>query len=268
MIDTNPVVVSNYTVSPGEYCRKINFAALSILNLFLRKHSDGDGNDPNPVWGFKFYDSYGKQFDYGKNHFYDLEIKDFEIFEEELTKRIVNGWTENRKISCPIAQQLTCALADIVSEFQWERPEFFSPIKSNTSIEKKFKQDFGDNNSSSNFVFLFTPCPSCCGKVKYFEKENLTSVPELQQALVKKELYEKMVHVNKIALYWLDTGVKSNRKVCLLNRLILQLMILIYIQYGKCVFTQPIPCSDYQEEKSENFKLGFNALLGLGSYRC
>eukprot|EP00794_Sanderia_malayensis_P011693 gene11693-12909_t len=230
LIDTTPITLLNNVVTPPDYYLQLHYSALKIVTFFLAQHAN-ENDSYGPVWGYKFYDSIGAQPHYGQHHFYDLGMKSFAMFEDRLKEKFLgtSRQVEQKNISTPMSQQLSCALADTISGFQWERPEFMSPKKSikrmEISLSRKWKGHTSVNSQKSNWVFLLSPCPSCCGLADYFGKSSFASVTDLQTALIKKELIDKIVNINKIALYWVDTGLNSDEKImdpfhCLLSEVL------------------------------------------------
>eukprot|EP00795_Rhopilema_esculentum_P006211 gene6211-11619_t len=217
MIDVNPLTSQNASFCFEDTVRLIRFSIVRILTYFGGRHrSAGGKSDTSPLWGFKFYKSSGGQLEYGNHHFYDLKLKDFENFEEELELKLAKAkedFSLKSRSQGFVADQLSCALAEVVTGFQWERPDFFSPVKANrkTGIEKQ--NNTQNRNDASNFVFLFTPCPCCCGDVSYFSNGKPSNPSDLKAALMKDEVYKKMTLENKIVFHWVDLGSAWSAKM-------------------------------------------------------
>ena len=217
MIDTKPLTSGNYEICIDDVLRQIRFCTLRILTYFGGKHKlSGRKGSSGPLWGYKFYKSSGGHLDYGNHHFYDLKLKDFENFEEELEERFLKAKGEGKlrrsSSSVSIADQFSCTLAEVVAGFQWERPDFFSPIKSNRKLinnKKPIPQIF--EPIVSNFVFLFTPCPACCGDVNYFCNGDPSNPTGLQNSLIKEEVSRKMMNDCKISFNWIDVGKNAGK---------------------------------------------------------
>eukprot|EP00112_Aurelia_sp_Birch-Aquarium-sp1_P017918 Seg4202.2 transcript_id=Seg4202.2/GoldUCD/mRNA.D3Y31 product=Treslin protein_id=Seg4202.2/GoldUCD/D3Y31 len=206
MIDIKPALLECSDFNIEDNWRQIRFSILRLLTYFGGKHKSSGGKvGTGPLWGFKFYKSSGGHLEYGSHHFFDLKLKDFESFEEELKGRIDQTSYEQSLASSDVSSQLSCALAEVVAGFQWERPDFYSPIKAKRKDSNRKQEDIR-NDAVNNFVFLFTPCPSCCG-VRYFSKKTNVSSPTcLRSLLMKEELYRKIVFESKISLHWIDIG--------------------------------------------------------------
>lgn len=206
MIDVNPLLSSNQSFDVENVVNQIQFCTLRILTYFGGKHKlSGRKGSSGPLWGYKFYKSSGGHTEYGNHNLFDLNLKDFENFEVELQERFVKAKEEKRskKTQIPIAEKLSCVLAEIVAGFQWERPDFFSPVKSRRRSCKLIEHT---KTSTSNFVFLFTPCPGCSGDVNYFSSSTPSSASDLQSLLIKEEISRKMIDNSRIAFHWVDVG--------------------------------------------------------------
>ena len=206
IIDIRPALLESSDFDHEDNWRQIQFSILRLLTYFGGKHKSGGGKvGTGPLWGFKFYKSSGGHLEYGNHHFFDFKLKDFESFEEEFKVRIDQTRHEQSLTSPDVSSQLSCALAEVVAGFQWERPDFYSPIKAKKNDPNRKKQDI-KNDAMNNHMFLFTPCPSCCGARYFSKKTTVTSSTCLKSLLMKEELYRKIVFESKISLHWIDTG--------------------------------------------------------------
>ena len=208
MIDTKPLTSNNGNICNEDIVKQLRFSILRILTYFGGKHSlSGRKGSLGPLWGYKFYSSSGVHLEYGSHNFFDLKLKDFQRFEEELEDRFANKKDAERcSSSASVADHLSCALTEVLAGFQWERPDFFSPVKSNRRTASKTKVSAIDESEESNFVFLFTPCPGCCDNVCYFPHGNPRSSVELKNALIKEEVSKKMINDCRVSFNWVDVG--------------------------------------------------------------
>ena len=215
MIDAKPVTSNNTEFFTDYVAKQVRFSILRILTYFGGKHRlSGRKESLGPLWGYKFYKSSGGHLDYGSHHFFDLRLKDFERFEDELEEKLLNTKeVERYSMSDSVADRFSCALAEVVAGFQWERPDFFSPVKSGRKVGSKRNTPMISESDVSNFVFLFTPCPGCCGDTVYFPHGPPSSSAELQSALMKEEVSKKIMNDCRISFNWIDIGT-SFGKVC------------------------------------------------------
>ena len=96
--------------------------------------------------------------------------------------------------------------------FNGKGPDFFSPVKSNRRTDSKTKVSTISESEVSNFVFLFTPCPGCCGNTYYFPHGSPKSSVELKNALIKEEVSKKMINDCRVSFNWIDVG-RNTREV-------------------------------------------------------
>lgn len=220
MIDVQPLEAENGEKYMKDITKQIRFCILRILTYFGGKHKEsGRKGNSGPLWGYKFYKSKGGHLEYGNHHLYDLKLDDFQNFEDELEDKFQKAKEEEKlkkslSTRVSIAEQFSCVLAEIVANFQWERPDFFSPVKSNKKANKNLKITPQMDKSFSNFVFLFTSCPGCCRDSDYFSKKYPKTSFELQNALIKDELSQKMINDCRISFNWIDTGCQVGNENC------------------------------------------------------
>ena len=228
LIDEDPYMTELDRSGP-DFTQHIKFSVLRILSYFGAKNTAcGSKTKEGIYWGFKFYSSVRTSIKYSNCQFYDYSLNDFENFESELDKRLskdarIKGHknTKSKTDFNFAAGHLSRAFAELVSEFQWERPDFLSPQKATIKSRKKGNsvplatQSLADANS--NYTFLFTPCPWCCRDridVNYFDTGKFPETKDsLKDAFAPESLYKKITQTCKIGLYWVDTGCMKHGSV-------------------------------------------------------
>ena len=213
VIDTESLVIGDSNFSNGDIVKEIRFGILRVLTHFGGKHGvSGEKGNLAPLWGYKFFRSSGGHLEYGNHHFFDMKLIDFQRFEEELEEKALKRRAGDKfSSSGVIGDQFSCTLAEVVEGFQWERPDFLSPVKSNRRSVSEGKGPMICETEISNFVFLFAPCPGCCEFGNYFPHGIPSSAVELQTALVKEEVGKKMKNDCKISFNWIDMGKKAGK---------------------------------------------------------
>ena len=195
-------------LEPGKQniiCINIHLTCLRILTYFAHASYTLDIK-PSVFWGFKFYESRKRNYShlYKQNPFYEYSINKFQEFEKELYENLHN---EFDMIECieKVSQKTfpgDCfrdALQEIISDYQWDRPELFSPAKVKDRT----------NRSKTNYIIVFSYSSNIVNENSY---ENFDLEKRFIDMLLPDTLRSKMGNLG-ITLCWVDIGSEWNTKV-------------------------------------------------------
>ena len=195
-------------LEPGKrniICINIHLACLRILTYFAHASYTLDIK-PSVFWGFKFYESRKRNYShlYKQNPFYEYSINKFQEFEKELYENLHN---EFDMIECieKVSQKTfpgDCfrdALQEIISDYQWDRPELFSPAKVKDRT----------NRSKTNYIIVFSYSSNIVNENSF---ENFDLEKRFIDMLLPDTLRSKMGNLG-ITLCWVDIGSEWNTKV-------------------------------------------------------
>ena len=216
LIDVNAENLLN-DIKPSELSNAIRLCALRILTYFSDKLGKGNSN---LRWGYKFYNSGAITHLYERHEFREFRVEYFEEFEQDICKRLDESLDKEIQVknsdiqdggvhvsSCQKpspAKCLTCALTDLVHDFEWEQPEISSPFKRPRRVSQT---NDVNNNSSTNFVFLFSWCPCSKGLMSSFCDRSIKSCENFRNVVLPSALHKKFRGNCKISLLWVDTGL-------------------------------------------------------------
>lgn len=195
-------------LEPGKrniICINIHLTCLRILTYFAHASYTLDIK-PSVFWGFKFYESRKRNYShlYKQNPFYEYSINKFQEFEKELYENLHN---EFDMIECieKVSQKTfpgDCfqdALQEIISDYQWDRPELFSPAKVKDRT----------NRSKTNYIIVFSYSSNIVNENSF---ENFDLEKRFIDMLLPDTLRSKMGNLG-ITLCWVDIGSEWNTKV-------------------------------------------------------
>lgn len=206
-------------IKPLELSNAIRLCVLRILTYF----NDQIGKEASNLrWGYKFYNSRVITHVYERHEFKESKVEYFEEFEQEICKRLDESFNKEINFQSSLnvqdgesmqessgkkpspAKCLSCALTDLVHDFEWERPEITSPFKRS----RRYSQtEDVNNNCCSNFVFLFTWCPYSKNLMASFCNRSIKSCDNFRNVVLPTALYQKFRGNCKISLLWVDTGL-------------------------------------------------------------
>lgn len=192
--------------SKGNFiCINIHLTCLRILTYFAHASYTLDIK-PSVFWGFKFYESRKRNCThlYKQNPFYEYSINKFQEFEKELYENLHNEFDvlKSRKNVSPNTFPGDCfrdALQEIISDYQWDRPELFSPAKLKD-------RTFG---SKTNYIIVFSYSANIINENSF---ENIDLEKRFIDMLLPDTLKSKMGNFG-ITLCWVDIGSEWNAKV-------------------------------------------------------
>lgn len=195
-------------LEPGKrniICINIHLTCLRILTYFAHASYTLDIK-PSVFWGFKFYESRKRNYShlYKQNPFYEYSINKFQEFEKELYENLHNEFDMIKCIE-KVSQKTfpgDCfrdALQEIISDYQWDRPELFSPAKVKDRT----------NRSKTNYIIVFSYSSNVVNENSF---ENFDLEKRFIDMLLPDTLRSKMENLG-ITLCWVDIGSEWNTKV-------------------------------------------------------
>ena len=191
-----------------EIIARTHLGCLRILSYF--SHHFNHSNIKSPLlWGYKFYSSrsYRKGGPYRKHQFLDYTTENFDKFETELYERFSKTTKINENKKLHSGEKLKTALTELLSDFQWDRPELISPGK------RRGGSFTLSESNTINFVFLFSYCPvSNPNDCTYFQ-QKYTDASSFIDTLFPNMLYTKFANHLKIGFCWVDTACSIMKTV-------------------------------------------------------
>ncbi|XP_052797062.1 treslin-like [Mya arenaria] len=202
-----------------------NSICLTCLRLlhFLSSQNEKKGTvkksklQHTPIkWSYKFFNSKTCATKLESHKLYDLKLKYFEEFENEVQRRYESSGTGKVQSSAiKPSDSIHLALMQLLADFQWESPDLTSPLKGRKN--KKEAQ------LSYKYAVLFTRCPKTASELKRFTGKQVPDADVFLDTLLPGSLYEQFCKVNKISLYFVDTHHKNHinegdlRSVCIIE---------------------------------------------------
>jgi len=173
--------------------QSIPLCVLRILSFFNSRYKS------RFQWGYKFYNSASLTHQYERHSFQEFTISEFENFEKNAQSRLCDSSTRSSSTACKC---LTCALTEVLHDFQWESNDFNSPLKlTRGKTSTRVKQ---------NVVFLMTSCPKSSESLEVFLGRSLESGESFQSSVMSDALFKEFVDIYRINLYWIDTKQYEN----------------------------------------------------------
>ena len=180
---------SKISKDDGDLDKTLSTVRLSVLKLLTYF-----GNQLSPTslskflrWGCRFYNPAYPSFsqkinfcDFSKKSFEDFELKLESVFEAqrkeqtELNQRkraaaqldYDRSSQSNLEEDLDLGKTLKNVLTSALHDFQWERPDITSPVRS--SFRRKNSKVFSEEPKYHNFVWILDECPHLLEDVKKF----------------------------------------------------------------------------------------------------
>lgn len=168
-------------------------------------------------WGYKFYSSSSLTHRYERHSFQEFCIAEFENFEKNLNSRLgetLKSFEEQQQqqslasTSTNSSKCLTCALTEVLHDFQWKTNDINSPLK--PTRRKR------SSRIKHNVVFLVSSCPKSLQSLEAFLGRNKEDSESFQSAFMSNALFKEFVDIYRINLYWIDTTHSENSVVSLI----------------------------------------------------
>ena len=220
--------------------------SISLNTLKLLTHFASQLNDTVQVqnlrWGYKFCNSV-QSVGLDRSDFQEFNLKKFEEFEEKLesrfeSERVKRAYKDNHD-SCQNAKadveedrklhahKFTQYLRELMTDFQWDRPDVTSPVKSLYRGRGSKKPLLTEEKKQHNIVVLYSCCPHSKEELTLFQSDENCDQSTVMDSLMPTNLCRPFHDELKIRPFWvdltLDTSV-SNEKVSMI--------------YSKCSYEQ------------------------------
>ncbi|XP_050403068.1 uncharacterized protein LOC126819204 [Patella vulgata] len=203
--------------------KSVALSSFRILHYFHSEsryyNCDEYGRQTDCVkWSFKLFDSSVYKVGRKLSNFREFKLRYFEEFEKELENCVSKLLKSNSPPKCReanrktrnpcAADNLSKALNEVLYDFQWEIPEFLSPLKG-----QKQRQMSKLSAQSNNFVFLYSCMPRNNLDLRLFCGKKVIDEDVFMDSFMSQSLY-KMFHLtSKLSLYWIDTHLKPQSSV-------------------------------------------------------
>ncbi|ESO87537.1 hypothetical protein LOTGIDRAFT_235026 [Lottia gigantea] len=167
-------------------------------------------------WSFKFFHSSTYKAVRNQSTLREFRLKHFSEFENECEKILSkqqmksqspkeNPQSKTSKTSSP-ADNLSKALKEVIYDFQWESPEFFSPMKGRKNHLKKAVP------TSSNSVFVFSKIPKDAQDLRSFCGKKVIDDEVFMDSFMSSSLFDMFHILSKLSLFWIDTELHQTFK--------------------------------------------------------
>ena len=219
LIDCNPSLWgSNCSVEDSS--NAIRLCVLKILTYF--SNINVRGKRSNLRWGYKLFNSKTLSHQFERHEFKDFSVEVFEEFETEVLKKlneslaqVSNTLEQNEpdgEKGCSFvkptagAKCISCALTNVVHDFQWERPDISSPVRSTRGNNNLLH---GNRSSTTrNVMFLLSGCPCDDESISNFTGETSSSLrtfDSVRNILMPSMLFKEFKE-RHICLHWVNIG--------------------------------------------------------------
>lgn len=222
LIDENSTNI-NDEIKGKDASNSVCLCVLRILSYFKELR---DRNSFTLRWGFKFYNSRSLNQRYQRHNFKEFCFSEFEDFEKDVCERFeeeIRGraqeqinvevsrtndeFASNTTTTKPTASKsLTCALTDLVHDFQWEINDLHSPLRT-TRRPNPLQQS---SRRTHNVVFLLSNCPRDFNSLREFCGLKIQDLNSLRNAMMSTALFREFNEVYKINLNWINTDYSES----------------------------------------------------------
>lgn len=181
--------------------------ALKVLSYF---NDYGKRKLSTLRWGYQFFSSRTLSHHIERRDFKEFTTDFFEEFENEVSKKFNDCFSQNHTIdrgeACTKlpagAKNISCAFANATHDFQWDGPDTSSPLSSRKTQRNVISR------KTRNIVFLLSDCPWHDASIEEFTGESLSalmSLEGLKNILIPSVLHEELKK-HEICLQWVSTG--------------------------------------------------------------
>ena len=229
LIDSNP----SFWRSNCSFEDTSNAIRLCVLKILTYFSNNSKGKRSNLRWGYKFFNSRTLSHQFERHEFKDFSVEVFEEFETEVSKKLnesfaqVNNTLEQHEPDGEKASSfgkppagakcISCALTNVVHDFQWERPDISSPVRSTRGNNNLLHGNRSSN--TRNVMFLLSGCPCSDESIS-----NLTGEPSASRKTfdgVKNILMPSMLFKEfkqrQICLHWVTVGNAQQEVIIILT---------------------------------------------------
>lgn len=184
----------------------ISLYILRVLS-FLKSQTSVPGKQQkkyNLKWGYKFFSTQGqKNWDVSRSvRFRDFKMRYFEEFERDFKQVLSEHRTKVKPESrgaCYPARYLAKTLTEAIHDFQWETPDFGSPVKTRKGMAEQ-------NAKNRNLSFLFSLIPCDKKALRYFANKVVMDADIFIDSFMSPALKKEFCIQRGIQLFWVDIG--------------------------------------------------------------
>lgn len=209
-----------------------NAIRLCVLRVLTYFNDNGRGKRSNLRWGYKFFNSRSLSHQFERHEFKDFSVKVFEEFENEVSKRLNESFAQQLQVNTlerneqdPDGEEIStfskppagakcisCGFTNAVHDFQWERPDISSPVRTTRGNNKL---GHGNRSKTRNVMFLLSACPCDDDSIADFTGETSSSLRTfdgVKNVLMPSVLYKEFKQ-RHISLHWINTGNARQEEV-------------------------------------------------------
>ncbi|XP_045594124.2 treslin [Procambarus clarkii] len=166
--------------SESELEQNVTRLKLGCLKLLTEFGAQTEKGSEVVRWSCKYYDHHNFKPDTSRKHFVDFNKKSFEDFENDLTDRYCKAFDRKQSVNEPSGSSqhpsegpkphsyiLKKSLQEVLLDYNWDRPDITSPVK---TARKKAKagHKLPEDARPYNTVIVFTKVPQNLAGVKEF----------------------------------------------------------------------------------------------------
>ena len=216
LIDSNPSFWGS-TCSFEDTSNAIRLCVLKILTYFS---NNGRGKRSNLRWGYKFFNSRTLSHQFERHEFKDFSVEVFEEFESEVSKKLNETFAQVNNTQHELDEEgdssfvkppagakcISCALTNVVHDFQWERPDISSPVRSTRGNNNLLHGNRSSN--TRNVMLLLSACPCNDESTSNFTGEASSSqrtFDSVKNILMPSMLFKEFKQ-RQICLHWVNIG--------------------------------------------------------------
>lgn len=222
------------SLSADETTRLVNIFCIAIfrtLLYFSQQLGDNVTASKHKLnkclkWGYKFFNSrchHNKLTNYVLREF---KLRYFEEFEYEMEQKFEERLPKSQHQSNDCLRK---ALMEIIHDFQWDGPEFFSPVKQRRLSRMKSKSTI-EIPRQKNYVFLLTLHPRNVSEIHQFAGKTVKDSEEFLDSFMPPGLYQEFHCAKQLQLFWVDTRQAVENNVIILDLSISSLKLLVIFQ--------------------------------------
>ena len=229
LIDSNP----SFWRSNCSFEDTSNAIRLCVLKILTYFSNNSKGKRSNLRWGYKFFNSRTLSHQFERHEFKDFSVEVFEEFETEVSKKLnesfaqVNNTLEQHEPDGEKASSfgkppagakcISCALTNVVHDFQWERPDISSPVRSTRGNNNLLHGNRSSN--TRNVMFLLSGCPCSDESISNLTGEpsaSLKTFDGVKNILMPSMLFKEFKQ-RQICLHWVTVGNAQQEVIIILT---------------------------------------------------
>ena len=197
----------------------IKQSVIKILTYFAYKLDD-NARCKSLSWGYKFYNGLTEDNkrclyclkEYSLTHINSFEKDLLSSFQNEQSKWERKSYLsedDDGDLSDDQATILARTLTEVLSDFQWDRPDISSPVR---PLRRNGRIScFEADVMTRNHVILLSRCPHSQKELSIFTDSNNISVNAVMESFMPVKLHRHFYQENRIKLFWVDLPRGDNQ---------------------------------------------------------